>query len=220
MTPARTVGRGGVARLYAARNDPPSLDAGGTVTRIVIAEDEAIIRLDLLETLQAEGYDVVGQAADGGEAVRLVRELEPDVAILDIKMPGTDGLTAAREILGERLAAVVVLTAFSQRDLIEQASDAGVLAYIVKPFQRGDLVPAIELAIARFRDLTALADQAAQLSQQLENRKLLDRAKGRLMDGHGLTEQEAFRFLQTTAMTRRTAMRTVAEEVLDGSLHP
>jgi AmiR/NasT family two-component response regulator len=190
------------------------------VTRIVIAEDEAIIRLDLLETLQAEGYDVVGQAADGGEAVRLVRELEPDVAILDIKMPGTDGLTAAREILGERLAAVVVLTAFSQRDLIEQASDAGVLAYIVKPFQRGDLVPAIELAIARFRDLTALADQAAQLSQQLENRKLLDRAKGRLMDGHGLTEQEAFRFLQTTAMTRRTAMRTVAEEVLDGSLHP
>ena len=190
------------------------------MTRIVIAEDEAIIRLDLQETLQAEGYEVVGQAADGLEAVQLVRELTPDVAILDIKMPGTDGLTAAREILSERLAAVVILTAFSQRDLIEQASEAGVLSYVVKPFHRSDLVPAIELAIARFRDLTALSQQAAQLTRQLEDRKVLDRAKGRLMDGHGLTEQEAFRFLQTTAMARRTAMRAVAEQVLDGSLQP
>jgi two-component system, response regulator PdtaR len=190
------------------------------VTRIVIAEDEAIIRLDLLESLQAEGYEVVGQAGDGDEAVRLVRELAPDVAILDIKMPGTDGLSAARQILADRLAAVVILTAFSQRELIEQARDAGVLAYVVKPFQRSDLVPAIELALARFRDLAALADHAASLSDQLQNRKLVDRAKGRLMDGHGLSEQEAFRFLQTTAMTRRTAMRTVAEQVLDGSLTP
>ena len=190
------------------------------MTRIVIAEDEAIIRLDLLETLEAEGYEVVGQAGDGSEAVRLVRERAPDVAILDIKMPGTDGLTAAREILADRLAAVVILTAFSQRDLIEQASEAGVLAYVVKPFQRGDLVPAIELAIARFRDLAALAEHAADLGQQLENRKLLDRAKGRLMDGHGLTEQEAFRFLQTTAMTTRSPMRTVAEQILDGTLQP
>jgi response regulator NasT len=190
------------------------------VTRVVIAEDEAIIRLDLQEILEAEGYEVVGLAADGDEAVTLVRDLGPDVAILDIKMPGTDGLTAARQIIGERLAAVVVLTAFSQRDLIEQARDAGVLAYVVKPFQRSDLVPAIELAIARFRDLRALSDQAAGLADQLETRKVLDRAKGRLMDHHGLSEQEAFRFLQTTAMTRRTSMRAVADEVLDGSLAP
>ena len=190
------------------------------MTRIVIAEDEAIIRLDLAETLAAEGYEVVGQAGDGEEAVRLVRQLDPDVAILDIKMPGVDGLTAARQILEDRLAAVVILTAFSQRDLIEQARDAGVLAYVVKPFQRSDLVPAIELALARFTELNALSARAESLSEQLESRKLVDRAKGRLMDDHGLSERDAFRFLQTTAMTRRTAMRTVAAQVLDGSLNP
>lgn len=190
------------------------------MTRVVIAEDEAIIRLDLVEMLAAEGYDIVGEAGDGEEAVRLVRELQPDVALLDIKMPGVDGLAAARQILEERLAAVVILTAFSQRDLIQQARDAGVLAYVVKPFQRSDLVPAIELAIARFKELTALARQAEALHEQLESRKVIDRAKGRLMDGHGLSEQEAFRFLQSTAMTRRTQMRDVAEQVLDGTVTP
>lgn len=189
-------------------------------TRIVIAEDEALIRLDLKETLIEEGYDVVGEAADGDEAVALIDELRPDVAILDIKMPGTDGLTAARAIIERRLAAVVILTAFSQRDLIEQARDAGALAYVVKPFHRNDLVPAIELARARFRELSEANDRVESLEQQLETRKLVDRAKGRLMDEHGLSEQEAFRFVQTSAMGSRSSMREVAEKILDGSLTP
>lgn len=195
--------------------------------RIVIAEDEPLIRLDLRESLVEEGYEVVGEAGDGAEAIELVRRHEADVAILDVKMPGVDGLTAAREIVGERLAAVVILTAFSQRELVAQARDAGVLNYLVKPYERQELVPAIELAVARFRELVALADQAeAQaaradtLADQLETRKVVDRAKGRLMDGHGLTEQQAFRFLQTTAMATRSSMGQVAEKVLDGDLAP
>ncbi|MGZ4704735.1 MAG: ANTAR domain-containing response regulator [Acidimicrobiales bacterium] len=189
-------------------------------TRVVIAEDEAIIRLDLKETLEEEGYLVVGETGRGDEAVELVKEHEPDVAILDIKMPGLDGLSAAREIAGERRAAVLILTAFSQRDLIEQARDAGALAYLVKPFQRSELIPALEVAIGRFQEMKALHDQAQSLEEQLETRKVVDRAKGRLMDQHGLGEQDAFSFIQRTAMRERQTMKAIGEKVLAGELLP
>lgn len=189
-------------------------------TRVVIAEDEAIIRLDLKETLEEEGYEVVGETGRGDEAVRLVRELGPDIAILDVKMPGVDGLTAAREITADRLCAVLVLTAFSQRELVEQARDAGALAYLVKPFQRSELVPGIELAIGRFRELQALVAENRELAEQLATRKVVDRAKGVLMDRHGLSESEAFSFVQRRAMSDRTTMRAVADAVLDGSIVP
>jgi response regulator NasT len=189
-------------------------------TRVVIAEDEAIIRLDLKETLEEEGYEVVGETGRGDEAVELVKEHEPDIAILDIKMPGLDGLSAAREIAGERRAAVLILTAFSQRDLIEQARDAGALAYLVKPFQRSELIPAIELAIGRFREMKALSDQAQSLEDQLETRKVVDRAKGRLMDRFGLSESEAFSFIQRTAMQERMTMKAIGERVIAGELEP
>ncbi len=188
--------------------------------RVVIAEDEAIIRLDLKETLEEEGYLVVGETGRGDEAVELVRRHGPDVAILDVKMPGLDGLSAAREITSERLAAVLILTAFSQRDLIEQARDAGALAYLVKPFQRSELVPALEVAIGRFREIKALHDQAQSLEDQLETRKVVDRAKGRLMDTQGLSEQEAFSFIQRTAMKERLTMKIVSEQVIAGELIP
>lgn len=189
-------------------------------TRVVIAEDEAIIRLDLKETLQEEGYDVVGETGRGDEAVELVRSLSPDVVILDIKMPGLDGLSAARQIAGERLAAVLILTAFSQRDLIEQARDAGALAYLVKPYQRNELVPAVELALGRFQEIRALVEQTKSLEDQLETRKIVDRAKGLLMDRHGYNEADAFSFIQKTAMRERSQMRDVADRLLDGSLVP
>ena len=189
-------------------------------TRVVIAEDEAIIRLDLAETLQEEGYEVVAETGRGDEAVRLVRDLQPDIAILDIKMPGLDGLSAAREIAGERLAAVLILTAFSQRDLIERARDAGALGYLVKPFQKAELLPAIEVALGRFKEMKALHDQATSLEEQLASRKVVDRAKGMLMDDHGLTEGAAFSFIQKTAMRERRTMRDVADEVLSGELAP
>jgi response regulator NasT len=189
-------------------------------TRVVIAEDEAIIRLDLAETLQEEGYEVVAETGRGDEAVRLVREHQPDIAILDIKMPGLDGLSAAREIAGERLAAVLILTAFSQRDLIERARDAGALGYLVKPFQKAELLPAIEVALGRFKEMKALHDQATSLEEQLESRKLVDRAKGKLMDDHGMTEGAAFSFIQKTAMRERRTMRQVAEDILSGALVP
>ena len=188
--------------------------------RVVIAEDEAIIRLDLAETLQEEGYEVVAETGRGDEAVRLVRDLQPDIAILDIKMPGLDGLSAAREIAGERLAAVLILTAFSQRDLIERARDAGALGYLVKPFQKAELLPAIEVALGRFKEMKALHDQATSLEEQLASRKVVDRAKGMLMDDHGLTEGAAFSFIQKTAMRERRTMRDVADEVLSGELAP
>jgi response regulator NasT len=187
---------------------------------VVIAEDEAIIRLDLKELLQEDGYDVVGETGRGDEAVALVRDLRPDLVILDIKMPGLDGLSAARAIAADRLAAVLMVTAFSQRELVEQARDAGALAYLVKPFQKSDLIPAIEVALGRFAELTALERDVEDLQTRLEARKLIDRAKGRLMDDHGLPEQEAWRFLQQQAMANRVKIDDVARRVVDGELTP
>jgi AmiR/NasT family two-component response regulator len=188
--------------------------------RVVIAEDEAIIRLDLKEILEEEGYEVVGETGRGDEAVELVKQTEPDLVILDIKMPGMDGLAAAREITGERRAAVLILTAFSQRNLIEQARDAGVLAYLVKPFQTGELVPAIEVALGRFQEMKALESENKNLEEQLETRKVVDRAKGMLMDRHGMTESDAFSFIQRTAMRERRTMKAEAQRIIDGDLHP
>ena len=188
--------------------------------RVVIAEDEAIIRLDLRETLEEEGYEVVGETGRGDEAVALVRDLAPDLAILDIKMPGLDGLAAARAITADRGAAVLILTAFSQRDLIEQARDAGALAYLVKPFQRSELIPAVEVALGRFREMQALFDQNSSLEEQLETRKVVDRAKGLLMDAHGLSEADAFSWIQKRAMQDRRTMRAVAGDVITGDLVP
>ena len=189
-------------------------------TRVVIAEDEAIIRLDLKETLEEEGYEIVGETGRGDEAVAMVRDLRPDLAILDIKMPGLDGLTAAREITEENLAAVLILTAFSQRDLIEQARDAGALAYLVKPFQRSELVPAVEVALGQFERLAALHDRASNLEDQLETRKVVERAKGKLMDEHAMAEADAFSFIQRTAMRERRTMKDVASQVVDGIVVP
>ena len=189
-------------------------------TRVVIAEDEAIIRLDLKETLQEEGYDVVGETGRGDEAVELVRQLEPDLAILDVKMPGLDGLAAAREISTEKKSAVLILTAFSQRDLIEQARDAGALAYLVKPFQRSELIPAVEIALGRHREMRALHDQTQSLEDQLETRKLVDRAKGILMDKHSMSESEAFDWIQKAAMNNRVKAKDIAEQVIEGSIAP
>jgi two-component system, response regulator PdtaR len=189
-------------------------------TRVVVAEDEAIIRMDLRELLQEEGYEVVAECGRGDEAVSLVREFRPDVALLDIKMPGLDGISAARLISGERLSAVVLVTAFSQRELIEEASDAGVHGYVVKPFERHDLTPAIEVALARFKAEAALSEQVVDARERLETRKVLDRAKGMLMDGRRLSEQDAFDFIQKTAMATRRSMREVAEDVLAGTVAP
>ena len=182
-------------------------------TRVFLAEDEAIIRLDLAEMLAEEGYLVVGETGRGDEVEAMVRELRPDLVVMDVKMPGLDGLTAARAITAQRLAAVVVLTAFSQRELIETARDAGVMAYLVKPFQKHELVAAIEVAVGRHRELVALATEAETLGDQLAGRKAIDRAKLRLM-GSGFSEPEAFRHIQRLAMDSRTSMRAVAEAIL------
>jgi len=195
--------------------------------RVVIAEDEAIIRLDLKEILEVEGYEVVGETGRGDEAVELVARLQPEVAILDVKMPGIDGIEAARRITAEHNVAVLILTAFSQRNLIEDARDAGVVAYLVKPFQRGELVPAIEVALARFEEYRAieqehdrLSKEVATLEDKLETRRTVDRAKGVLMDSHGMSEKEAFSFIQRAAMNRRSAMRDIAQAVIDEDLTP
>ncbi|MFM9034956.1 MAG: ANTAR domain-containing response regulator [Mycobacterium sp.] len=183
--------------------------------RVLIAEDEALIRLDLAEMLREEGYQVVGEAGDGQEAVELAESLNPDLVIMDVKMPRRDGIDAAAEIAAKRIAPVVVLTAFSQRDLVERARDAGAMAYLVKPFSISDLVPAIEVAVSRFAELTQLEREVASLGERLETRKLVERAKGLLQAEHGMSEPEAFGWMQRAAMDRRTSMRRVAEVVLE-----
>ena len=183
-------------------------------TKILIAEDEAIIRLDLKESLEAEGYEVVGETGRGDEVIGLVRSLEPDLVILDIKMPGMTGIQAAEIITEEGLAAVILLTAFSQQELVQQASNAGVLAYLVKPFQRSDLVPSIELALGRYKEITLLKEEKTLLENNLESRKVIDRAKGMLTDKYGLKESAAYRYIQKKAMTERTTMKDIAETIL------
>jgi response regulator NasT len=183
---------------------------------VVIAEDEALIRLDLKEMLEEDGYAVVGEAGDGETAVRLAAELKPDLVILDVKMPILDGISAAERIAAERIAPVVILTAFSQRELVERARDAGAMAYLVKPFTLADLVPAIEMAVSRYQEVKALEAEVGTLQERLETRKIVDRAKGILQAAHGWTEPEAFRWIQKTSMDRRLTMRAVAELVLSG----
>jgi AmiR/NasT family two-component response regulator len=182
--------------------------------RVVIAEDEALIRLDLAEMLAEEGYDVVGQAEDGEKAVELAVMHRPDLVILDVKMPRLDGIAAAERIATQRIAPVVILTAFSQRDLVERARDAGAMAYLVKPFDKSDLVPAIEMAVSRFTELRELESEVHDLTERLETRKLVDRAKGVLQQSLGLSEPDSFRWIQKTAMDLRLSMRQVAEGVV------
>ena len=186
----------------------------GAKPRILIAEDEAIIRLDLKEMLEEEGLEVVGEAADGEAAMRLARETHPDLVILDIKMPGMDGLTAAEKVVEEDLAAVLILTAFSQKDLVKRAADAGAMGYLVKPFQKSDLMPAIEIALARHAEIKAVKQESADLNEQLETRKVVDRAKGKLMDEKSIGEADAFRHIQKRAMDERRSMKDVATEIL------
>jgi response regulator NasT len=191
-----------------------SQQPGQRTTRVVIAEDEALIRMDLAEMLADEGYDVVGQAGDGQQAVDLAEQLRPDLVILDVKMPVLDGIAAAERIAGRRIAPVVMLTAFSQRDLVERARDAGAMAYLVKPFSQSDLAPAIEMAVSRFRELAALESEVADLQERLETRKAVERAKNVLQRDLGLTEPDAFRWIQKTAMDLRLSMRQVADGVI------
>ena len=190
------------------------------MVRVVIAEDEAIIRLDLRETLEEQGYEVVGETGRGDEAVELVKQTKPDLAILDIKMPGMDGLSAAREIAGERRAAVLILTAFSQRDLIEEARDAGALAYLVKPFQTSEIIPAIEVALGRFQELRALEQEVSNLQDMVEDQRWIGRAKGVLMDELGMKENEAFTWIRSTAMQERVKMREIARRIIEEGVRP
>ncbi|MFZ2175208.1 MAG: response regulator [Rhodococcus sp. (in: high G+C Gram-positive bacteria)] len=196
-------------------NAPQQHNVGSQARRVVVAEDEALIRLDLVEMLREEGYDVVGEAGDGQTAVDLAVELKPDLVIMDVKMPRRDGIDAASEIAAKRIAPVVILTAFSQRELVERARDAGAMAYLVKPFSSADLVPAVELAASRFQEVTALEREISDLSERLETRKIVERAKGVLMEKQALTEPEAFRWIQRAAMDRRSTMKAVAQVVLE-----
>jgi response regulator NasT len=191
-----------------------SAEQDAPVRRVVIAEDEALIRLDLAEMLAEEGYDVVGQAGDGQAAVELAELHRPDLVVLDVKMPRLDGITAAQRIAEQRIAPVVILTAFSQRDLVDRARDAGAMAYLVKPFSKDDLVPAIEMAVSRFAELRMLEAEVADLTERLETRKAVDRAKGVLQRQLDLSEPDAFRWIQKTAMDLRLSMRQVADGVL------
>jgi response regulator NasT len=191
-----------------------------TQRRVLIAEDEALIRLDLKEMLEEEGYDVVGEAGDGEQAVKLAEELKPDLVILDVKMPVLDGISAAERIVDQRIAPVVMLTAFSQRELVERAVDAGAMAYLVKPFAKSDLLPTIEVAVSRHSQLAALEKEVSDLHERLETRKVIDRAKGKLQTDFGMSEPEAFRWIQKTSMDRRTSMRSVADGVVAGTDKP
>jgi two-component system, response regulator PdtaR len=182
--------------------------------RVLVAEDEALIRLDLAEMLAEEGYEVVGEAADGATAVRLAEELRPDLVVMDVKMPVLDGISAAERIVAQRIAPVLILTAFSQRELVERARAAGAMAYLVKPFVKADLMPAIEMALSRHEEITQLEQEVADLTDRLETRKLVDRAKGLLQTRFGLTEPDAFRWIQKAAMDKRTSMREVAQVVI------
>ena len=209
--------QGGVVSVASQYDRAAEGVTAGPGRRVLIAEDEALIRLDLREMLTEEGFDVVGEAADGEAAVEQARALKPDLVICDVKMPKMDGITAAGLIAGERIAPVVILTAFSQRDLIERARDAGAMAYLVKPFQKRDLLPAIEMATSRFAEIRALEGEVETLSERLETRKLVERAKGVLMVEHKLSEPDAFKWIQRAAMDNRTTMKAVAEVVLGGN---
>jgi len=188
--------------------------------RVLIAEDEALIRLDLKEMLEEEGYDVVAEAGDGETAIRLAEQHRPDLVILDVQMPILDGIAAAERLATARVAPVVILTAFSQRDLVERARDAGAMAYLVKPFGKADLLPAIEMAASRFAEIVSLEAEVNDLQGRLQTRKLVDRAKGVLQTDYGMTEPQAFRWIQATSMNRRVGMRSVAEAVLSGTETP
>ncbi|MDG5482153.1 ANTAR domain-containing response regulator [Mycolicibacterium gadium] len=195
---------------------PPESPTGSEKPRrVLVAEDEALIRMDLAEMLREEGYEIVGEAGDGQEAVDLAESLKPDLVIMDVKMPRRDGIDAASEIADKRIAPIVILTAFSQRELVERARDAGAMAYLVKPFNINDLIPAIEVAVSRFSEIAALEQEVAELSDRLETRKLVERAKGLLQANQGMTEPEAFKWIQRAAMDRRTTMKRVAEVVLE-----
>jgi response regulator NasT len=187
----------------------------GAALRVLVAEDEALIRMDLVELLTEEGYNVIAEAGDGEEALELARKLIPDLVVMDVKMPKMDGISAAAIIAEERIAPVVMLTAFSQRELVERARDAGAMAYVVKPFDASDVVPAIEIAMARFAEIRAVEAEVADLEERFASRKAVDQAKGLLQEGLGLTEPEAFRWIQKTAMDLRKSMREVAEGVID-----
>jgi response regulator NasT len=190
--------------------DPAAVPA----RRVLVAEDESLIRLDLTEMLAEEGYQVVGEAGDGATAVRLAEELRPDLVVMDVKMPVLDGISAAERIVSQRIAPVLILTAFSQRELVERAREAGAMAYLVKPFAKTDLVPAIEMALSRHEEIVLLEREVADLTERLETRKLVDRAKGLLQTRYGLTEPDSFRWIQKAAMDKRTSMREVAQVVI------
>ncbi|MEV7648580.1 response regulator [Arthrobacter sp. NPDC089319] len=193
----------------------PEQTESAPARRVVVAEDETLIRLDIVEILRGEGYDVVAEADNGEKAVELAQELKPDLVLMDVKMPVMDGITAAEQIVKARIAPVVLLTAFSQKELVERARDAGAMAYVVKPFSPADLIPAIEIALSRHDEITALESEVSDLQEQFETRKLVERAKSLLITKMGLTEPEAFRWIQKTSMDRRLSMREVAETIIN-----
>ncbi|MET1154824.1 response regulator [Arthrobacter sp.] len=193
----------------------PEQTESAPARRVVVAEDETLIRLDIVEILRGEGYDVVAEADNGEKAVELAQELKPDLVLMDVKMPVMDGITAAEQIVKARIAPVVLLTAFSQKELVERARDAGAMAYVVKPFTPADLIPAIEIALSRHDEITALESEVSDLQEQFETRKLVERAKSLLITKMGLTEPEAFRWIQKTSMDRRLSMREVADTIIN-----